>query len=278
MSASDDSLVLLRTAAGDAASVSLHGAQLLSWVPAGAGEQVYCSPLSPPAPGKAVRGGTPICFPQFSERGPLPKHGFARTRRWELVTPPASSAQVAEARFQLDSSMTRTIWDHAFCLVLVVRLGPGWIELQLQVANTGRTTYDFTCALHTYLAVQDVRSAQLTGLQGLACEDMVRGGAVQAETAAAVRFPGEIDRLYRDVPGALRLEGGGMPPRVVTQEGFTDAVVWNPGPDKAARLGDMPGEDWLRMVCIEAAVVARPVQLAPGKTWRGMQRLELAPA
>jgi hypothetical protein len=30
------------------------------------------------------------------------------------------------------------------------------------------------------------------------------------------------------------------------------------------------------MVCIEAAVVARPVTLAPGKTWRGMQRLELA--
>jgi glucose-6-phosphate 1-epimerase len=52
-------------------------------------------------------------------------------------------------------------------------------------------------------------------------------------------------------------------------------VVWNPGPQKAARLGDMPAEDWTRMLCIEAAAVGVPVQLAPGKTWRGMQRIEL---
>jgi glucose-6-phosphate 1-epimerase len=67
-----------------------------------------------------------------------------------------------------------------------------------------------------------------------------------------------------------------MPERRVMQQGFADAVLWNPGVAKAARLGDMPPEDWLRMVCIEAAVVARPVTLGPGKTWRGMQRLELA--
>ncbi|WP_256373127.1 hypothetical protein [Ramlibacter montanisoli] len=39
----------------------------------------------------------------------------------------------------------------------------------------------------------------------------------------------------------------------------------------------MPPQDWLRMLCIEAAVAAQPVQLAPGKTWRGLQRLEAGP-
>jgi hypothetical protein len=29
------------------------------------------------------------------------------------------------------------------------------------------------------------------------------------------------------------------------------------------------------MVCVEAAVIGEPVQLAPGKTWSGMQRIEL---
>lgn len=275
MAASDDALVVLRNASGDTAGVSLHGGQLLSWVPAGEDEQIYCSPLCSPAAGKALRGGAPICFPQFADRGPLPKHGFARTSRWELVTPPAPHAPVAEARLQLDSSMLAQAWEHAFCLVLVVRLGPGWIELVLQVANTGRSSYAFTGAIHTYLAVRDVRSARVTGLQGLTYEDNLEANALRTEAAAALAVPGEIDRVYRGVPAALRLEGGGMPARRVLQEGFTDAVVWNPGPEKAARLGDMPVQDWLRMLCIEAAVVAQPVQLAPGKTWRGVQRLEL---
>ncbi|WP_253262378.1 hypothetical protein [Ramlibacter montanisoli] len=62
MTAADESLVVLRNAGGDAASVTLHGAQLLSWVPAGASEQIYRSPLSAPAAGKACAGACPSAF------------------------------------------------------------------------------------------------------------------------------------------------------------------------------------------------------------------------
>jgi glucose-6-phosphate 1-epimerase len=274
----EDALVVLRNAAGDEATVSLHGAQVLSWRPAGAHEQIYLSPLSQPGPGVAVRGGIPVCFPQFSERGPLPKHGFARTRRWELVAPPSARAEVAEARLQLDSSMTRTLWDHAFCLVLVVRVGPKWLEVQLQAANTGRNAWTFTGALHTYLRVADVRNARVLGLKGLACEDMVRGNAVHIEQADALVIAGEVDRVYRGVTQPVRLTGLGSPDLRVVQQGFEDTVVWNPGPDKAARLGDLPPPDWQHMLCIEAALVHRPMEVAPGKTWRGLQRLELPQA
>jgi glucose-6-phosphate 1-epimerase len=116
------------------------------------------------------------------------------------------------------------------------------------------------------------------GLQGLAYEDNLQGNALCTEADPAVSFGEEIDRVYRDTPPELRLQGGGMPERRVLQQGFTDTVVWNPGSAKAARLGDMPPEDWTRMVCIEAAVVAQPVQLAPGKSWLGMQRLEVGGA
>jgi glucose-6-phosphate 1-epimerase len=277
LNAHDDAMVVLRTAGGDTAHVSLHGGQLLSWQPAGFAEQIYCSPLVRPGPGKALRGGAPICFPQFSERGPLPKHGFARNSRWELVVPPLPDAVETEARLQLDSTMAAQRWDqHAFTLVLVVRLGPGWLELHLQAANTGHTGFAFTGAIHTYLAVQDVRGAQVLGLQGLAYEDNLQGNALCTDAAPAVDFGAEVDRVYRAAPPALRvLQGGGMPQRRVLQQGFGDTVVWNPGPDKAARLGDMPPEDWTRMLCVEAAVVAQPVQLAPGKSWLGMQRLEV---
>lgn len=271
-----DASVVLRNAAGDEATFSPHGAHLLSWRPAGAAEQVYLSPLSRPAPGVAVRGGTPVCFPQFSERGPLPKHGFARTSHWELVTPPAPQGEVAELRFQLDSSMPGD-WDRAFCLVLLARLGPRWLELHLQAANTGRVPWTFTAALHTYLRVEDVRQVRLHGLQGLAYEDMVRGNALATEAEPALAVREEVDRVYRDLPGPLELTDPGGPALRLQQQGFADAVVWNPGPAKAARLPDLPDDDWQSMLCVEAGAIARPVELAPGKTWSGMQRLALAP-
>ena len=276
MSAAADENVTLHTAAGDTVLVSLHGAQVLSWRPAGAGEQLYRSPWSVPAPGRSVRGGVPVCFPQFSDRGPLPKHGFARASRWEVVSAPASGGPLAEAHFQLDSTMVPGAWPHAFCLVLVVRVGDGWLDLELQAANPGHTPYAFTAALHTYFALQDVQGASVAGLQGLDYEDALQGNAPKKDREAVLTFPGEVDRVYRDVPAELLLQGGGMPVRRVLQRGFGDAVLWNPGPAKAARLGDMPPQDWQRMVCIEAAAVREPVTLAPGKTWHGAQRIELS--
>lgn len=264
----------LLNASGDEAVVSAHGAQLLSWRPAGAGELVYLSPLSQPGEGVAVRGGAPICFPQFSNRGPLPKHGFARTSRWMLVSAPAPQAEVAQARFQLDSRMVAG--DRSYCLVLVVRLGPRWLELELQVANTGRTSWSFTAALHTYFRLPDLRSASLAGLQGLEYEDMVRGGSVHREPAPALGFDGsEIDRVYRAADRPLVLRAPGMPERRISQSGFADVVVWNPGRDKVASFVDLPPQDWSRMLCVEAGAIAQPVELAPGKTWRGTQRVEL---
>lgn len=272
--AGDEALIALHTSAGDQAVVSLHGAQLLSWITAGGQEQIYASPISRPATGKAVRGGVPICFPQFSERGPLPKHGFVRNRRWQLVAAPAVPAPVVEARFQLDSTMTIARWRHAFCLVLLVRLGPGWLELHLQAANAERTGYEFTAALHTYLAVPDVRSARLQGLHGATYQDNLDVLKEKRDEAPSLSFGEEIDRVYLAVAQPLQLYGGKDLRRIV-QQGFPDVVVWNPGPEKAARLGDMPAADWQRMLCIEAAAVGVPVHLAPGKTWRGMQRIEL---
>ena len=85
MTATD--VVQLTAPDGASATIALHGGHVLSWKPTGGAEQLYLSPRSEYVPGKAIRGGVPVCFPQFAERGPLPKHGFARTLPWELDRP-----------------------------------------------------------------------------------------------------------------------------------------------------------------------------------------------
>ena len=67
--------------------VYLHGAHVTSWRPLGS-EVLWVSDEAVYRPGKAIRGGVPICFPWFAD-GPdgtaTPAHGFARTTEWGLV-------------------------------------------------------------------------------------------------------------------------------------------------------------------------------------------------
>ena len=152
-------------------------------------------------------------------------------------------------------------------------LGSDWLELQLQVTNTGAAAFNFTAALHTYLATADVRQAALYGLEGIAYADALKQNQTATQTDSVLQFVGELDRVYFGTPRALQVQQGSQPHLQIEQQGFADTVVWNPGPAKAATLGDMPATDWTRMLCIEAAQVKTPVQLQPGDRWQGAQRL-----
>jgi glucose-6-phosphate 1-epimerase len=87
-------------------------------------------------------------------------------------------------------------------------------------------------------------------------------------------FAGEIDRIYFDAAGPLSLATAAGR-TTITRDGFDDVVVWNPGPTRAAALVDLPDDDWLQMLCIEAAQIGAPVTLAPGQDWVARQSFEV---
>jgi D-hexose-6-phosphate mutarotase len=74
-----------------------HGGHILGWTPAGGQPRLWLSPSAQCGPGLAIRGGIPVIFPQFSGRGPLPKHGLARDRGWliEESQPPEKDRRSA---------------------------------------------------------------------------------------------------------------------------------------------------------------------------------------
>lgn len=271
---------------GARATLLLHGAHLVSWIPAGADEQLYLSPRSAFATGQAVRGGVPVCFPQFAERGPLQKHGFARTKPWQLVTAEVGTDDALAVLRLNDDAATRMVWPHAFEAELSVRVAGRTLELELACENRGEEAFEFTAALHSYLRLAELGDASLRGLSGLHYWDAVAEQERQQRTDLLLPgSPGteDLDRIYYQVRQDLTLieQTAGRPERRlgIRQQGFADAVVWNPGAARCAQLADMPADGYRQMLCVEAAAIEHPVRLAPGEGWSGMQSLTLeAPA
>lgn len=270
--------LLLTSPDGAEARLSLEGGHVLSWMPAGAGEQLYLSPRSEFVPGKAIRGGVPVCFPQFAERGPLPKHGFARTMLWELVSHEQGKDDALAVLRLRDTDATRAIWPHAFELELSVRVSGRVLDVELACENTGEAPLSFTTALHTYLRVRDLDAVSVEGLSGLRYFDSVKQAeALQRMDLLLTGEKGvlDLDRIYFGVKERPLVVTEDRRQVVITQQGFDDAVVWNPGPDRCVKLADMPAAGWSEMLCVEAATVGIPVQLPPGETWVGRQSLNL---
>lgn len=264
--------VRVRASDGATAIATRYGAHLVSWVPAGGRECLYVSEASPFGEGQPIRGGVPVIFPQFATYGPLPHHGFARTQIWNFV-PQKARDDVAVMTFRLENSpQTLASWPHSFVLELTARLDGSRLDIVLDVTNTDDEPFQFNAALHTYLRISDLQSLRIEGLAGVGYLDRARNDNFCRQSEALLSLVGEVDRVYVDIPGDLRVTDPGCTFEIA-QRGFPDAVIWNPGKDRSARLPDMPADGFLRMVCVEAAAVRAPIVLPPKAAWKGAQSL-----
>ena len=75
------------------AIVTLFGAHLVSWNTADGKEHLFCSASSALDGSSAIRGGVPVIFPQFNERGHGMRHGFARMSTWRWSTAAGTAAR-----------------------------------------------------------------------------------------------------------------------------------------------------------------------------------------
>lgn len=260
--------IVLSLPDGDGLRVLLYGAHVVSWV-AGGRERLYLSPGSAFDGHSAIRGGVPVCFPQFNLRGPLPKHGFVRNLAWELEQQTLDAQQGRLVLRLADGSATRTFWPQAFEARLVLDLSPGALQLTLDVRNTDVQPLAFTGALHTYFAVDDIGQVQLEGLQGRPEWDAVADR--HGMGSSPLRFDAEFDRVYEAAAQPLLLREASHALTITQSPSWAQTVVWNPGRDKV--LPDLPAGGHARMLCVEAAQVMAPVQVAPGAGWQGWQRL-----
>jgi glucose-6-phosphate 1-epimerase len=251
---------------GANAEVYLHGAHVASWKLANGDERLFLSPRAEFSAGKAIRGGVPVIFPQFNRVGPLPRHGFARTADWSLVALAEGTAMLRLS----SNAETQAIWPARFSADLTVNVHRNTLNLGLAVRNLGAEPISFTCALHTYLRVNAIEQVEVAGLAGVTFNDKTQEGH-QGVQDGVLLIERETDSIYYNVAEAVVVR---EPARVteVRQTGFADVVVWNPW-TSAAQLADMEPEGYREMLCVEAAVIGKPVQLEPNAEWAGTQQL-----
>lgn len=259
-------------AGGATAIVSLFGGQVLSWTPRGGKEWLYLSETATFDRSAPIRGGVPVCFPQFADLGSLPKHGFVRTMEWSVADRRVDK-EFALIQLRLeDSAQTRARWNHAFGIELTISIEDNRLDLEFEVDNRDAEALTFTGALHTYLRVREAEEARLEGLYGFTYRDSANGNAIKRETGDALMVDAEVDRVYRQVNRPLLLRDGSRTLGINT-EGFPDVVVWNPWETRCAALADMPDNGFRRMLCVEAAAADTPVTVAAGEQWWGRQTL-----
>ncbi len=275
--------ISLRADDGATALVACFGAQVLSWKTPNGQEQLFLGRRAVLDGSVPVRGGVSICFPQFANFGPMAAHGFARTAPWQWATAPNANAQpgsqaCSAAWFTLDAkSMPPGVlatmgWPHDFACQFEVSVGGDALTMRLRVTNPGQAPFDFQAALHTYLRVDNLDAMRVDGLQGASFIDRVAKDVEGTQAEAALSFTQQRDRIYPGAPARVVMREPGRAV-AIDMVGFGDLVTWNPGAERCATIVDFAPDDFQRMVCVEAAQILKPIQMAPASTWVGEQRL-----
>eukprot|EP00455_Lapot_gusevi_P033695 TRINITY_DN3690_c0_g4_i3.p1 TRINITY_DN3690_c0_g4~~TRINITY_DN3690_c0_g4_i3.p1 ORF type:complete len:341 (-),score=76.11 TRINITY_DN3690_c0_g4_i3:463-1407(-) len=250
-----------------------YGAHVTFWRESGKPDFLFMSPKAVLNGTKAIRGGIPICFPQFGVLGKLSQHGFARSSVW-TISQVSSHDNSASATFTLTSTpATKQLWPHDFEVHYTVTLH-GAVNSRLtcsfNVVNPNpQAPFQFTTALHTYFNVNDVLQVGVSPLGGLEYMDNTDRDAEgrariksQPVEAGTVTFTGEVDRAYLQASDHLTVvDPSAQRILHVEKSNFDDAVVWNPWADKCAALADMRPDSYLHFVCVEAGAIGRAITL-----------------
>lgn len=255
-----------------------HGAHAWAWEPEVGRRVLWLSRESIFEAGTPIRGGVPICFPWFGPgaSGDLqPAHGFARLETWRREEETRSGGTL-KVTYSLDNSITgeQPNWPHPYRAEFTVTFEARMLTLEFTVTNTGTKPITYEEALHTYLAVGNVREISIDGLDGAKYWDKVSDEWHEQE--GAVTITDETDRVYLSDANVVLRDPVLDRTLTVVKEGSANTVVWNPWLDKAQAMSDFGDDEWPGMICIEAANVKdNAIALKAGNSHTLTQRIIL---
>lgn len=275
------------------ASVSIHpfGATITSFVNGDGKEMLFVSRDAIKNGTKAIRGGIPICFPQFGQPDKsFPQHGFMRNNYWTYVPDSKfDGADGAGCKFELELKNVVNSrggkWDVGTELdckcTLSIKIDGKSMTNTMTIENSGGTAFDFQVLLHTYYSVglsatMDPTNCFVKGLAGYGVYDKFTDESyTMGEDPLTINCP--TDRVYTPPAGKVGLDvffkagpdnyislkaNGDVDGKVVAVSG----VVWNPHRENAEKMGDFGSDQYVDMICVEPGMLSDVPKLEGGKT------------
>jgi glucose-6-phosphate 1-epimerase len=259
------------------AEVSLYAAHVTSWKVEGVEQLFMSSKAVVDKPGTAIRGGIPICWPQFgtftnAAQAPGSKHGFLRqSDRWTVHEKRENEVVLM---WQPDDAAKAKWAPESYAVLYTVALSGKELRLRLEVMNMGSEPLEFTCCLHTYFRVAAAETCAVSGLKGSRRDTGIgstfRGDTVEAEEE--VPFKGETELMFGESGDVVYLMEAGKPKLRLAKSAYPDWVLWNIG-DKASSLADLGEGEEQHYVCVEPAVATAPARVLPGQAWCGVHEV-----
>jgi len=250
-------------------TITTHGATVVSWKVKSV-ERLFVSRLAGDGvPGKGIRGGIPIVFPNFGPWECGPQHGFARGKQWKVESETSSSAVFVLS----NDEETEKIWKHKFQLKYIVEIRDMELSTQLHITNNNaEESFDFTTLLHTYIRVPDVHTVKLSGFEKLPYLDTITKKQEEGGVLGDIDGLHEnVDRVYANTPDTHIIKCHDGTHIVIVKENLPDTVLWNPWSVKAQEMKDFGDEEYTNMVCVEAGRIHQRKLLPPGETFKAGQ-------
>lgn len=218
------------------AKVSLQGAQLLSWQPKGAKQDVlWLSEIEPFQMGGAIRGGIPICYPWFGSVK-QPAHGTARIRLWQL-----NQYDLAKDKVRLEFSLFSDL---------------NIIEAKIVMVFTDKCHITFThygeqpaqVALHTYFNVGNIAQVKIANLPETCFNSLTQ----QQENVPSPRHITEnVDCIYSAENTQNQIIDKALNRTIQLRHyNASQLVLWNPWHKSTSAMSE---QAYQHMICLETA-------------------------
>ncbi len=253
------------------ADISLYGAHMLNFRTHKTMDVLWLSPDSYFKPGKAIRGGIPVCFPWFGPHktdSSKPQHGFARLMNWNVVETATLPNGETLVKLQLCSSeSTKKYWDFDFCAEMNFIIGKT-LTATLKITNTSAVQFEYSCALHSYFNVSSIDEIKIEGLDNTEYYNQSDGeNYTQESDFLEIKEP--ITRHYLNTETDCIIHDPVFRRRIlVSKKGSKVTTVWNPGEETCAIIEDIPDDGFQSFVCIEATnAFDYMIKLNPGETF-----------
>lgn len=221
------------------AKVALQGAHLFSWKPKQAKQDVlWTSDIEPFKLGSAIRGGVPICHPNFGgglDGNQTPFHGTARISLWALQ----------DYRVEQNGVYLVFYWEQRAKFEM-------WLGEKAELRFTQLDSEPSQLALHSYFNLADIAQTEVSGLP-TRCFDSLTKSEQAVENPRKIAE--NVDCIYSlEQPVSVIHDHGNARQIEIEHQNASDIVLWNPWHKPTSAMSE---SGYRTMVCVETARIHR---------------------